>query len=231
MNFHPLAMSLVIVVVFTSQACPANFSVNGLNLTKKVKPLREIKRDHVVSQSLDYSCGTAGLSTVLNYYLGDPVPEAEIITTLLNIIPLEKVKERKGFSLYDLKEYAKQRGYAAVGYKMDMDFLKELNQPVLVPIKFKNYRHFVVVRGIVADRVFIADPAAGNMSMKIDKFMDIWTNGVGLVIEKKDAGADQKSREVSLAVEKDDFVISDYKSLRRLANIDLIQTVIHPAEW
>jgi len=193
-----------------------------------VKPLREIKRENVVTQSLDFSCGAAGLSTLMNYYLEDPVSEEEIIGSLLNLVPLEKVKERKGFSLLDLKTFAKSRGYDVTGYKMDIDFLRSLNQPVLVPIKFKSYRHFVVIKGVMADRVFIADPAVGNMSMKIDKFEKMWNNGIGLVLEKD---LPEGTREYALRVKSKDLMVTSYKFIRRLLDGSVMRTAIYPTEW
>ena len=35
----------------------------------------EIQRQNVIMQGLDYSCGTAALATVMNYYFGDPIKE------------------------------------------------------------------------------------------------------------------------------------------------------------
>lgn len=225
------AFSIIIVTSFTTHAHSSSINVAGVSLKKNIKPMREIKRTNVVTQSLDFSCGTAGLSTLFNYYLNTPVSEQEIIESLLTIIPIEKVRERRGFSLYDLKKFAQEHGYEATGYQMDMDFLRELKKPILVPIKFKNYRHFVVVRGVVGDRVFIADPAAGNLSMKVDKFQKVWTNGIGLLIEKKTEETAQLTQKSHLDVEEDDLLLSDYKSIRRLVSTDLIQTAIHPTEW
>jgi len=164
----------------------------------------------------------------MNYYLEDPVSEEEIIGSLLNLVPLEKVKERKGFSLLDLKTFAKSRGYDVTGYKMDIDFLRSLNQPVLVPIKFKSYRHFVVIKGVMADRVFIADPAVGNMSMKIDKFEKMWNNGIGLVLEKD---LPEGTREYALRVKSKDLMVTSYKFIRRLLDGSVMRTAIYPTEW
>lgn len=226
--------SVSFIIILTLLAAPigyvhaASFTTAGLRLNKKVKPMREIKRENVVSQSLDFSCGAAGLSTLMNYYLEDPVSEAEIINSLLNIVPLEKVKARKGFSLLDLKTFAKARGYKVTGYKMDVDFLKGLDKPVLVPIKFRNYRHFVIVKGVIGDRVFIADPAAGNMSMKIDKFEKMWNNGIALVVERTEP---EETREYALKVKTDDLLVASYKLIRRLLDGSVMRTAIYPTEW
>jgi predicted double-glycine peptidase len=206
----------------------ANFNVNGILLKKDVKPMREIKRSNLVTQSLDFSCGAAGLSTLLNFYLGENVSEQEIIERLLNTVPLEKVKARRGFSLYDLKTFAEERGYKVTGYQMDFEFLRALKTPVLVPIQFRKYSHFVIVRGVVGDRVFIADPAAGNMSMKIDKFKRMWGNGIGLVVESLHQ---DENAQYALKIKEDDLLITDYKYLTRLIDQGMIRTSVFPSEF
>ena len=217
-----------LLTITIPDAYGVTFNAGRLKLNKKVKTMRQLKRENVVTQSLDYSCGAAGLSTLLNYYLDDPVTEQEIIKTLLQITPLEKVKERRGFSLFDLKRFAQMKGYQVTGYKMDMDFLKELDQPVLVPIRFKSYRHFVIVKGIVADRVFIADPAVGNMSMRIEKFKSMWPSGIGLVVEHKEG---KEPLSYALKVKEKDIRIGDYANMRKLINRTPIRTSIFPAEY
>src|SRR3990172_10324258 len=112
-------LTLILTINFViTNVYAASFSFNGVRVNKNIKPMREIKHEKVITQSLDFSCGAAGLSTLLNYYLGDPVTENEIINTLLNTVPLEKVQERRGFSLLDLKKYAESKGYKVSGYKM-----------------------------------------------------------------------------------------------------------------
>ena len=48
-----------------------------------VKSLLEMRRDRVVVQKWDLSCGAAALATLLNYQHGDPVPEREIAKVLI----------------------------------------------------------------------------------------------------------------------------------------------------
>lgn len=227
-KFYIIVFSLLLTFFSLNIAFAATFSAAGIRLTKKVTPLNAMKREHVIAQSLDFSCGAAGLSTLLNFYLGDPVSEQEIIETLLMTVPIEKVRQRKGFSLFDLKTFAQQRGYDVTGYQMDVEFLKNLNVPVLVPIRFRNYSHFVVVRGVVGDRVFIADPAAGNMSMKIDQFERLWAGGIGLVVKNPQI-SDHEG--YALKVDKEDFLVSDYKMLSKLMNQVVVRTAIFPSEY
>lgn len=223
-----LCLTILGLVLWTPISEATNFKAGGIQLHKKITPMRELKRRNIVSQSLDFSCGAAGLSTLFHYFLKETITEEEIIGTLLNTVPLEKVKARRGFSLLDLKRFAQAKGYTVTGYKMDIDFLRDLKTPILVPISFKKYRHFVIVKGVISDRVFIADPAAGNVSMKVDKFQKLWTNGIGLKIEKDGTPA---SVDYALKVDKEDLIFSDYRNLQRLINQGVIRTTIRPTEF
>ena len=213
---------------FTFSANATSLSVGGVRINKKVKTLKEIRKENVVTQTLDFSCGAAGLATLFHYYLNDPIPEIEIINSLLNTIPLEKVMARQGFSLFDLKKFAQSRGYKVTGYRMDFEYLKSIGKPVLVPIKFKNYRHFVVVKGVAGDRVFIADPAVGNMTIKDGKFKSMWTNGIGFVVEHPDK---EVKGDYALRIDPEDIRMADYKSLRRFINPSQLRTTVFTNEW
>ncbi len=216
-------------ILIPSVALAFDYKVAGIRLSKQVKPLREIKRQNVIQQSLDYSCGPAGLSTLLNYYLDEKITEREIIETLFKTVPFEKVQERRGFSLLDLKKFTQSKGYVVTAYKMSTKFLSEREGPVLVPIKFKNYQHFVIVKDVIADRIFLADPSAGNVSMKISKFEKLWINGIGLIVERDKN--DKKPLASTLKVDDNDIVIADYRMLRRLTEATNFRTTIYPGEF
>jgi len=57
---------------------------------------------------------------------------------------------------------------------------------VITPIRAKGVDHFVVVKAIVAGRVFMADPAFGNMTMRVDQFQSLWKSGIVFVIRPPD---------------------------------------------
>lgn len=227
------ALNLLIILLGLLLCCQkalaVSLRVSGVSFEKKVKNMKEMKNQNVVHQSLDYSCGAAGLSTILNYYLNEPISEKDIIDSILKNVDVAKVRARKGFSLLDLKNFSEAMGYKVTGYKMDFDYLQELKKPVLVPIKFKNYRHFVIVRGVVGDRVFIADPAVGNMTMKINRFESIWLNGIGLVIER--AASIMQSQENYLAIKEEEAVFADYRSIMNMLPGSVIRTAIFPNEY
>lgn len=228
-NIFIFFLAILLPMTLASNVQAANFNFGGVRMKKDVKTMKELRQENVVTQSLDFSCGAAGLATLLNYYLNDPITETEIISDLLQIVPLEKVKERMGFSLYDLKKYSELKGYVVTGYKMDFDFLRDVGRPLLVPIKFKNYRHFVVVKAVIGDRVFIADPALGNVSVKDEKFKQMWTNGIGFVVEH--SGDKTEEAQYALKVETEDIRFADYKKMRQLADITRLRTTIFPNEW
>ncbi|MFQ5657680.1 MAG: C39 family peptidase [Candidatus Methylomirabilales bacterium] len=157
----------------------------GLRLTKKLTTLREIRNRYITFQEYDYSCGAAVISTLLTYYFGEPATEKEVIAGIFKRADLKKVLKRRAFSLLDMKRFAQAKGFKAVGYKMDFDFLVELTQPVIVPVNIRSYKHFVVVKGIVGDRVVIADPAYGNYNLRLTRFLPVWTPRVGFVLKRE----------------------------------------------
>jgi hypothetical protein len=161
-----------------------------------VRSLLEIRRANVMIQNWDLSCGAAALGTLLRYEFGEPVTEKEIARGLMSrgeyIEYPELVQVREGFSLLDLKRYVQTRGYKGLGFgQLDLNDLIE-RAPIMIPINALGYNHFVIFRGVMGDRVLLADPAWGNRTMTLDKFQRMWLDygepmgRVGFVIERAD---------------------------------------------
>jgi predicted double-glycine peptidase len=155
--------------------------------------LLELRRHKVVVQKWDLSCGAAALATILTHQFNDPVPEREIARELMRRReyldnPL-LVRAREGFSLLDLKRYVDRRGYEGVGLgELTMRDLDEL-APVIVPVSFRGYNHFVIFRGTLGNRVLIADPAYGNRTVLHERFEEAWPDHprfgrVGFVVRR-----------------------------------------------
>ncbi len=171
----------------------ANFAVAQNN--DPVVSLLEIRKQNVTVQAWDLSCGAAALATILNYQHGDPVTEREIATRLMSRAEyLENpmlVRLRQGFSLLDLKRFVDDRGYNGVGLgRLTLEHLVE-RAPMIVPINNYGYQHFVVFRGMLGNRVLLADPAFGNRTMLLSKFENAWLDfadvgHVGFVVRRKD---------------------------------------------
>jgi protein O-GlcNAc transferase len=176
-----------------------------------VKSLLEMRQEKVVIQNWDLSCGAAALATLLNYQHGDPVTEREIAEGLITrqeyIDNPLLVRARHGFSLLDLKRYVDERGYEAIGYgQLTLEDLIE-EAPIMVPVNFLGYNHFVVFRGMRGNRVLLADPAFGNRTMLAKKFEAGWLEyeefgKVGFIVASAD-GTEPPNR---LAPAATDFV-------------------------
>jgi uncharacterized protein len=176
-----------------------------------VKSLLEMRQRGVVIQQWDLSCGAAALATILRYEYDDPATEREIARGLINrkeyLANPTLVRAREGFSLLDLKRYVDGHGYEGVGYgSLSLADLIE-QAPILVPVNFNGYNHFVVFRGIRGNRVLLADPGYGNRTMLVEQFEDAWLNypqvgRVGFVVQRPN-GPPRSNR---LAPRDEDFL-------------------------
>lgn len=173
----------------------------GIRATKAVRTLKDLRNEHVVRQQWDMTCGAAALSTLLTYDFKDNTPETAVVVWILRRTSPVKVRALGGFSLLDLKHFVQARGYDAEGFsEMSLEELSDLKIPVIVPIHSKGVDHFVIVRGVFGDRVVLADPAFGNMTMKADQFQSVWKQGIAFIVHPPDPEMFQKSEQGRLAL-------------------------------
>ncbi|MDI9245378.1 cysteine peptidase family C39 domain-containing protein [Marinobacter sp. CHS3-4] len=167
------------------QSDPANFSVrNRLQATEQLE---------------SYSCGSAALSSVVNYWSspdGKQLTEEEILS---NFPPRDT---DAGYSLGELKAIAKSQGFRAFSFQSDLKFLKgqlEKKRPIIVVLRLKqkipvfkflhylpitgslaewlldDYEHMVVVVGLDEKGVQVMDPADGEfVAFRIEEFNQSW---------------------------------------------------------
>jgi predicted double-glycine peptidase len=149
-------------------------------------------RKNIVMQDFDYSCGAAAMATLLNYYFGDKVTEREILREIIAHLDKETFAERKedGLSLLDLQQFAERRGYIARGVRLKPEILPKLKGPMLVYLEQPEFRHFAIFRGVHEDRIYLADPARGNVRQPVDRFVEEWP-GIALVLGKEGFGTPQ----------------------------------------
>lgn len=156
---------------------------------KPIKSLRELRSDHVLRQKWDLSCGAAAIGTLLTYDYQTPVSETEAVVWILHRTDPVKVQSRGGFSLLDLKRFAKFRGFDSDGYaELTLQELVDLKRPAIVPIRVKGFDHFVVFRGVAGDRIVMADPAFGNLTMTTERFLSQWKGGIAFVLATSPTG-------------------------------------------
>ena len=175
------------------------FAGAPIHVTRKVESMMGLRHAHVQLQERDYSCGAASMTSIFRYYLESPVTEVEVIQGLLEIAKergtLEKIIQRRGFTLLDLKNFAESKGFKTSAFKLEYDDLVKLGEPALVPVIPYGYKHFVVFRGADEKYVYLADPSFGNYTQTIEDFKKDWygfTN-VALVVHRKE---DQDNRHV-----------------------------------
>lgn len=149
----------------------------------------------------------------MRHYFDDKVGEEEILFGILASMTGEEVQDRaeKGLSLLDLKHYAENRGYRAVGVKLKYASLKGLKGPVLIHLEREDYKHFAVLKGVRGDRVYLADPSRGNVRMSVDRFAQEWS-GVALVLGKQGFGL---PRSYPLALEERELGQNEMQNARR----------------
>jgi len=150
-----------------------------------VNPASEINKDHLIKQGYDFSCGSAALAIILNFYLGENFTEKQVIQGLLHYGDVEQIQKRQAFSLLDMKKFVKVLGYQAEGYKAELDDLKSLTTPCIIPIKVMEYRHFVVFKGIHDGHIFLTDPWRGDVSYVLSDFNELWYEKVMFVVSKE----------------------------------------------
>ena len=179
---------------------------------RTVRSLLEIRQQQVVIQKFDLSCGAAALATLLRFQYGEKISEHDVAAGLMQrddyLTDPDLIRQRQGFSLLDLKRFVERRGYHGTGYGgMQLDDLIR-QAPVMVPLNLHGYQHFVIFRGVVSNRIALADPAWGNRTLPIDDFLQSWIDDpqigrVGFVIEPRD------NREIDnrLAPRADDLLL------------------------
>ncbi len=177
---------------------------------------KALRERHVVMQQYDYSCGAAAMATLIRYYWGDPATEEGVLVGILSTLTPEEVEDREtnGLSLTDLRDIAVAAGYQATMGRRTLQQMTELKVPVIVRLIDGEYKHFVVFRGVLNDRVFLADPAQGNVRMPIQEFVWRWPDGVILVVAKPDADLPD---DAPLALRPHSPVVPELQPVRRWA--------------
>lgn len=147
-----------------------------------IEPLSEFRFNNVVRQAYDYSCGSAALTTLLDFYLGRNFQERQVMEGLLQFGDSEKIVERRGFSLLDMKRLVTALGHPSGGFRAEKEDLIKLDHPAIAPIEYAGFKHFVVIRGVKNGHVFVADPSLGNISFTLNRFLEIWDRNVLFIV-------------------------------------------------
>ena len=149
--------------------------------------MTEARFSGAIRQKYDFSCGSAALATLLRFHYGYDVGEEKAFRGMWATGNQEQIR-KVGFSLLDMKRWLARRGLTGEGYEVGLDKIEETGLPGIVLIKVKNYRHFVVLKGVRRGEVLLGDPAMGLTTMTRAEFEQSW-NGVYFVISQDRARA------------------------------------------
>jgi len=133
-----------------------------------------VAKTPVVMQLEALECGAACLTMVLAYYG--------------KWIPLEQVRKdcgvsRDGSNAKNILLAARNYGLEARGYKLEPEVLKNSGHfPCIVHWEFN---HFIVVNGFRHGKVYINDPARGELALSEDRFDEGFT-GIAIMLEPTD---------------------------------------------
>jgi len=150
------------------------------NFQLRVTSYSEIPFRTVLHQQFDYSCGSAALATMLRYNYSSDTNEVVVFKAMYAVGDQPGIR-KLGFSLLDMKKYLASRGYQADGYRLSTEDLKRLNTPAIALIQVGSYKHFVVIKGALADKLLVGDPAKGLQLYSAEDFKNIW-NGIAFII-------------------------------------------------
>lgn len=165
----------------------------GRVLSVPVRTYTDLRFKEVIRQSYDVSCGAAAVATLFTHYYKEPISEKKIIDLILETASEQQKKniERAGFSMLELKGAGEELGFRVGGFKLpEAAKLRELKVPAITLTNVRGYNHFVVIKGVKEDEVYIADPAFGNRVRTLDEFSEEW-NGVVLVFVDQERDVDR----------------------------------------
>ena len=135
---------------------------------------KAVQRTPTILQMEAVECGAAALAMVLAHYGA--------------WISLEQLRvacgvSRDGSKASNIVRAARRFGLAAKGFRKEPSTLHELPMPCII---HWNFNHFVVLEGIVGDRVYINDPAIGRRRIDMAE-LDLAFTGVVLAMEPTEA--------------------------------------------
>lgn len=178
-----IATACLLPMIASAQQNQISFFGSG-DVVLPVNSIKESRLSGTLLQKYDFSCGSAAVATLLTYHYGYPVSERVIFDDMYRRGDQRKI-QREGFSLLDLKRGLAAHGFEADGFKQPLDKLVEARLPAIVLLNENGYMHFVVVKGLTAQRVLIGDPANGTRAISRAAFIANWPSRLLLVIHNR----------------------------------------------
>ncbi len=145
----------------------------------------------------DYSGAASSTAHILENKHGMSFTEREVMEGLLEHGDIEKIQERRGFSLLDINNFSEALGISTHGYKIpleangkysedDINSLKD-STPFLTAILMNGYEGFFVVSKITNENITLIHPHFGFIQVSMEQLesKELFSHGdwIALVFE------------------------------------------------
>ena len=137
------------------------------------RPYNGVKTPTILQFS-ETECGVASLAILFSYFK-HPV-SVEMLREKCGI-------SRDGCKAATLIKVAKEYGFSADSFRVELEELQKLTIPV---IAFWKFNHFIVINGVGNKKVFINDPARGACTVSLEEFDKAFTGILIIIFPKKD---------------------------------------------
>lgn len=138
----------------------------------------------VLRAQFDYSGASASLATVLRKF-GMDASESIAMEGLLRFGEADKIVERRGFSLLDMKLFLTALGLDSAGYGLtdlrDLDSLRAGAGEIIIPVDLFGVRHFAVQTRYGDQYLYLASPLFGNVAVPLAELDTVWPPVAGTV--------------------------------------------------
>jgi hypothetical protein len=187
-----------------------------------VQSYAERRFQTIFKQQYDFSCGSAALASLLTFHYEDPINELDVFSDMWEHGDQARIRQQ-GFSLLDMKNFLYRRGYAADGFKIELEQLAAADVPAITIINNAGYLHFVIIKGLDASGALIGDPAQGLKFIDMETFRELWDHRILFAIRGRkevasshfnDAGEWALSPRAPLGMALDDRSLADFNLLQ-----------------
>ncbi|MBR4351239.1 MAG: hypothetical protein IKP98_03350 [Bacilli bacterium] len=124
-----------------------------------------MKTVRYVKQSNIKDCASSCIYNIIRFYKGNI--NYNNITKRLHIT-------KKGSSIYNVVKTLRYYKLESDAYRCDYENLINLNHPVIAYLKINNYYHYIIVKRIKNNKVFIFDPIRGDLTYSKEEFLNEW---------------------------------------------------------
>ena len=121
-----------------------------------------MKTVRYVKQSNIKDCASSCIYNIIRFYKGNI--NYNNITKRLHIT-------KKGSSVYNVVKTLRYYKLESDAYRCDYENLINLNHPVIAYLKIDNYYHYVIVKRIRNNKVFIFDPIRGDLTYSKEEYL------------------------------------------------------------